>query len=143
MRYFLLKDIETLEVFVSNELDEQPTNSIEYYEHGFVNPVFNQYPNPTSLIEGDIKTNILEVPFEVYFWRVRMVLKFMDLEEPIANAIPDLEEPIKTMVNYIWQNNINILVERHSQTLLFLQSVLQLTDQQVDEIFIEANGIQI
>ena len=83
----------------------------------------------------------IEVPQEVQLWRIRTVLKLMNLEEIIATALNSLEEPIKTGALYIWEYGTT--VERNSQTVVLLQTVLQMTDEQVDEIFITSNNIAL
>ena len=79
------------------------------------------------------------VPQEVQLWRIRTVLKLMQLEIQIETALETLPEPSKTAANYIW--NYGTTVERSSQTVLLLQSVLQMTDEQVDDLFVQANNI--
>lgn len=54
MRYFLIRNLETLEVYLSEDMEEQPENSIPFFENNFQNPVFDCYPSPTSLVEGII-----------------------------------------------------------------------------------------
>lgn len=83
----------------------------------------------------------VEVPQEVQLWRVRTILKLMGLEDDIVTALNSLEEPTKTGALYIWEYGTT--VERNSQTVLLLQSVLQLTEEQVNDIFIQANNIQL
>jgi len=81
------------------------------------------------------------VPQEVQLWRIRTVLKLMSLETTIEEALNQLEEPIKTGAFYIWQ--FGTTVERYSQTVLLLQNVLQMTEEQVDTIFTEAQNINL
>jgi len=102
--------------------------------------------NGTLWIEGATQQEIDEanrakVPNEVQLWRVRTVLKLSNLETTIENAFNSLPEPTKTGALYIW--NYGTTVERFSDTVLFLQSVLQMTNEQVDEIFIQAEAIVI
>jgi hypothetical protein len=85
--------------------------------------------------------NKVECPAEVALWKVRVVLKLMQLEDVVANALENLEEPTKTAALYIW--NYGTAIDRDSQTIAFLQSVLQLTNEQVDEIFIQANALKL
>jgi hypothetical protein len=80
-------------------------------------------------------------PTEVQLWRVRTILKLMNLETTIESALDQLEEPTQTAAKNVW--NYGTTVERHSQTVLFIQSVTQMTDDQVDEIFQQAEAIQI
>lgn len=79
------------------------------------------------------------VPYEVQLWRIRTVLKLMQLETQIETALETLPEPSKTAANYIW--NYGTTVERSSQTVLLLQSALQLTDGQVDDLFVQSEAI--
>ena len=102
--------------------------------------------NGLTWIEGASEDEIVEatkpiVPTEVQLWRVRTVLRLMQLEETIATALEQLEEPTKTGAKTIWE--FGTTIERNSQTVLFLQYVLQMSDEQVDEIFIQAEAIAI
>ena len=82
-----------------------------------------------------------KTPTEVQLWRIRTILKLMNLETTIESALNQLEEPTQTAAKNVW--NYGTTVERYSQTVLFIQSVTQMTDAQVDEIFIQAEAIQI
>ena len=86
-----------------------------------------------------IDANVTECPIEVALWKIRVVLKLMQLEDVVANALNNLEEPTKTAALYIW--NYGTAVDRDSQTITYIQNVLQLTNQQVDDIFIQANSL--
>lgn len=105
-----------------------------------------KYPDLFEISEDEIpeKYQYLEmppitVPFEVQLWRIRTVLKLSQLETQIEDALNNLPEPSKTAGLYIWK--FGTTVERSSQTVLLLQSVLQLSDEQVDDLFIQANAI--
>ena len=82
-----------------------------------------------------------KTPAESQLWRVRTILNLMNLVETIESALDQLEEPTKTAAKNVW--NYGTTVERYSQTVLFIQSVTQMTDDQVDEIFQQAEAIQI
>ena len=84
---------------------------------------------------------VVIVPQEVQLWRARVVLKLLGMEQVIEIALNSLEEPTKTGALYIWQ--FGTTVERNSQTVLLLQTVLGLTDAQVDDIFIQAENIAL
>lgn len=86
-----------------------------------------------------IDVPIPEIPQEVQLWRIRTILKLSQLETPIEDFLQTLPEPSKTAANYIW--NYGTTVERGSQTIGLLQMVLQLTNEQVDDLFIQANQI--
>jgi hypothetical protein len=102
--------------------------------------------NDTEWIEGATQEEIAQAfrdatPLEVQLWRVRTILKLMNLETTIESALNQLEEPTRTAAKNVW--NYGTTVERYSQTVLFIQSVTQMTDDQVDEIFQQAEAIQI
>lgn len=104
----------------------------------------NDIPNGLSYetIEFEIDTTVyVDIPQEVQLWRVRVILKLGGLESAIETALNSLSEPTKTGALYIW--NYGTTVERSSQTVQLLQNVLGLTDAQVDDIFIQANQIQL
>ena len=116
------------------------------------NELYNGYvsylQNDGELFETDYLTDadlVIErnenLPQEVQLWRVRVILKLGGLEAAIETALNSLSEPTKTGALYIW--NYGTTVERSSQTVQLLQNVLGLTDAQVDDIFIQANQIQL
>ena len=110
----------------------------------FVVPYFNQ--ETREFYEGATPEEIEQAfkdatPSEVQLWRVRTILKLMNLETTIESALDQLEEPTQTAAKNVW--NYGTTVERYSQTVLFIQSVTQMTDDQVDEIFQQAEAIQI
>ena len=89
---------------------------------------------------SDDETDVF-VPHEVALWKIRVILKVMGLEQSIINSFELLEEPNKTGAKYIYEYGTSI--ERNSPTVLFLQQVLQMTEEQVDNIFINANNITL
>jgi hypothetical protein len=80
-------------------------------------------------------------PNEVQLWRLRTILKLMNLETSIESALNQLEEPTQTAAKNVW--NYGTTVARYSQTVIFIQSVLQMTDDQLDQIFQQAEAIVI
>ena len=78
-------------------------------------------------------------PNEVALWKLRFILKQMNIEDSISEKLNELPEPQKTAANYIW--NYGNAIDRHSPTIMYLQSVLGLTDTQVNNIFIQSNSI--
>ena len=82
-----------------------------------------------------------KTPAEVQLWRLRTILNLMNLIATIESALDQLDEPNKTAAKNVW--NYGTTVERYSQTVLFIQSVTQMTDKQVNEIFIQAEAIII
>ena len=82
-----------------------------------------------------------KTPAESQLWRIRTILKLMNLETTIESALDQLDEPTQTAAKNVW--NYGTTIERYSQTVLFIQEVTQMTDDQVDEIFQQAEAIQI
>jgi hypothetical protein len=102
--------------------------------------------NGTLWIEGATQQEIEQAfkdatPTESQLWRVRTILNLMNLVATIESALDQLPEPNQTAAKNVW--NYGTTVERYSQTVLFIQSVTQMTDEQVDEIFQQAEAIQI
>ena len=128
----------------SNECLETQTLIDELLQVVMVKPFFNF--TTREFYEGATQEEIDQAfkdatPNEVQLWRVRTILKLMNLETTIENALNQLEEPTQTAAKNVW--NYGTTVERYSQTVLFIQSVTQMTDDQVDEIFQQAEAIQI
>jgi hypothetical protein len=116
----------------------------EVLTDSFISPFFNKVSR--TFYEGATAQEIAElkkesVPQEVQLWRIRTILKSMRYEESIQTALNNLEEPTKTAALCIW--NYGTSVERNSQTVAMLKTALQLTDEQVDDMFIEANNIKL
>ncbi len=124
------------------ELQENEIAIDELLTENFVVPYFNQ--ETREFYEGATEEEITEankpiVPFEVALWKIRAVLKLMNLETTIESALNELDEPTKTGALYIWQFGTSI--DRSSPTIAFIQAILEMTDEQVDNIFIQANEI--
>ena len=116
----------------------------ELLEVPMVKPYFDF--NTRTFFEGATQQEIDQAfkdktPTEVQLWRLRTILKLMNLIATIESALDQLEEPTQTAAKNVW--NYGTTVERYSQTVLFIQSVTQMTDDQVDEIFQQAEAIQI
>lgn len=131
-------------VTYSNECLITETLIDELLQVEMVKPFFNF--ETREFYEGATQEEIEQAfkdktPSEVQLWRVRTILKLMNLETTIESALDQLEEPTKTAAKNVW--NYGTTVERYSQTVLFIQSVTQMTDDQVDEIFQQAEAIQI
>jgi len=81
------------------------------------------------------------VPREVPTWRLRAVLAIQNLEQSVNDALDALPQPNQTVAKRAWDYGSDTL--RDSQTVVFIQSVLSLTDEQVDDIFIAAQNLVI
>jgi hypothetical protein len=131
-------------VTYSNECLETETLIDELLTENLVSPFFNF--DTRTFYEGATPEEIEQAfkdktPTEVQLWRLRTILKLMNLIATIESALNQLEEPTQTAAKNVW--NYGTTVERYSQTVLFIQSVTQMTDDQVDLIFQQAEAIVI
>jgi hypothetical protein len=131
-------------VTYSNECLETEILIDELLQVEMVKPYFNF--DTREFYEGATPAEIDQAfkdktPAESQLWRVRTILKLMNLIPTIESALEQLDEPTKTAAKNVW--NYGTTIERYSQTVLFIQSVTQMTDDQVDEIFQQAEAIQI
>jgi hypothetical protein len=131
-------------VTYSNECLETEVLIDELLQVVMVKPYFNF--ETQEFYEGATQEEIDQAfrdktPTESQLWRVRTILNLMNLISTIESALDQLDEPNKTAAKNVW--NYGTTVERYSQTVLFIQSVTQMTDDQVDEIFQQSEAIQI
>jgi hypothetical protein len=131
-------------VTYSNECLITETLIDELLQVPMVKPYFNF--DTREFYEGATQEEIEQAfkdktPSEVQLWRVRTILNLMNLIPTIESALDQLDEPTKTAAKNVW--NYGTTIERYSQTVLFIQSVTQMTDDQVDEIFQQAEAIVI
>jgi len=131
-------------VTYGNECLETEVLIDELLQVSMVKPYFNF--DTREFYEGATQEEIDQAfkdktPAESQLWRVRTILNLMNLISTIESALDQLEEPTKTAAKNVW--NYGTTIERYSQTVLFIQSVTQMTDDQVDEIFQQAEAIVI
>jgi hypothetical protein len=131
-------------VTLNNECLETETLIDELLQVEMVKPYFNF--DTREFYDGATPEEIEQAfkdktPAESQLWRVRTILKLMNLIPTIESALNQLDEPTQTAAKNVW--NYGTTIERYSQTVLFIQSVTQMTDDQVDEIFQQAEAIQI
>ena len=131
IHYYVDGVVETIEAYYGNIKD------------GFIlNDNLPITSNLDGITEEENEYNIKVLNLkETQLWRLRTILKLMNLETTIEDALNQLDEPNQTAAKNVW--NYGTTVDRYSQTVLFIQSVLQMTDKQVNEIFIQAEAIQI
>jgi hypothetical protein len=143
-RYFILRNTETLEV-IGAPFETQPSNSLPYEINNFLKPCFDVYPNPTTVIEGATPEEIEEankpiVPEVITRRQFKIALAVLGKnEQDILNGINQLPEPNKTiaMISYTEAGTF----ERNNPELIFVaKTFLQMTDEQIDEVFIIGNN---
>jgi hypothetical protein len=104
----------------------------------------NAYQALWHLFEGktpyDLKT-WQETPFVVQTWRIRAILSTKGLETKVTQQIEKLPEPNRTIGLRAWEYSSHISMD--SNIVEYLKVVLELTDEEVFEIFTQANNIVI
>jgi hypothetical protein len=137
----------------------------EYTTNSYFNPIMDVYNNwviskeeidqctnenfiwVKQLPLSEYKPKLNTPPTSVALWQLRAQLAIMNLEDDVTNAINALssstqeEAEFKIKAKYAWDYSNNI--ERNSPTVTMIQGVLGLTDNEVDDIFIEAYKINI
>lgn len=91
-----------------------------------------------------VSTEEIDVPVpdrELPLWKLKAILKTMNLYESIEMAISSIQEPIKTMAQMSWE--YGAVINQRSPTVSLIQSVINLTDEEVDDIFNQAENINI
>ncbi len=78
---------------------------------------------------------------EVASWKVRAILKTMGLIETIETAINSLEEPTKSIAQIAWEYSSTI--NQFSPTVKLIQQSCYLTNEQIQQIFDDAEKINI
>ena len=111
-------------------------------------PILEHFVKPKFVngewIEGATNEEIDAVriiPEQVPVWCIKVILHEMGLLATVEAALNQLEEPSKTRANYIW--NFGNFILRDSLTVAFIGQVLQKNKQEIDEIFINANNIEL
>ena len=80
------------------------------------------------------------VPEQVTLWQLRAVLAIMGLEDTVTSVIQGMADgPEKKAAWRAWEYANNI--KRYSPTVEGIKAILQLTDEQLDQIFIQADLI--
>lgn len=127
---------------IENEIGIEATpEAVTFMTTAVVPMVVGGKLTETATIEQIAEAQKESVPNEVALWKLRFVLSQMQLEQSVTEAINLLEEPQRTAATYIW--NFGTAVDRYSNTVMFIKIALGLTEQEVDDIFIQANSIQL
>jgi hypothetical protein len=139
-RYFILGNHDTLEVCLSLPMETQPENSLPFEVVNFHKPVFDQYPNPTCLIEGATEEEIKEyerslIPQEITRRQFKIALAVLGKnEENILNGIDQLPEPQKTIARISYMEAGTF--ERNNPELIAVATnFLNMSEDDIDEVF--------
>jgi hypothetical protein len=81
------------------------------------------------------------VPREIANWRAKAILATMGLLPTVEAAIASLPEPDRTVAGLAWAGDAKLA--RRGKTVLGLAAALGLTEAQVDEMFIQAEALEV
>jgi hypothetical protein len=82
-----------------------------------------------------------EVPQDVALWQIMATLNILGLEQTVLGALALLTEPTKSVVDRFMKHGT--IVERNSATIAMIQHVIQFTDTQMDNLFIQSKNIEL
>lgn len=126
------------------EEGQEPENAIFIENYDFVKGKLN--PDTMEVYESATDDEVAlfkkgYVPSEVPLWSMRILLKKMQLFDSIIEAINQMDEPLKSMaLDYLEYGNY---IERNSNTVILIQQILQMSDVQVDNLFIDASNLKL
>jgi hypothetical protein len=139
-RYFILGNHDTLEVCLSLPMETQPENSLPFEVVNFHKPVFDQYPNPTCLVEGATEEEIKEyerslIPQEITRRQFKIALAVLGKnEQDILNGIDQLPEPQRTIARISYMEAGTF--ERYNPELITVATMfLNMDEEDIDEVF--------
>ena len=134
MKYFITKNGKIINE--NNKVIPMDENNAQWQDY------YNYLKSNGEVVEVDFEIDVeLEVPNEVPLWCIKAILHEMGLLEIVEGALTQLEEPLKSRANYIW--NYGNIIKRDSLTVAFIGQALQKSDTEIDEIFINANNIEL
>jgi len=140
MRYFQLLNPDNLEVFISADLETQPENSLPFESNSFIKSCFDQYPNPTCLVEGATEEEIKEyerslIPQEITRRQFKIALAVLGKnEQDILNGIDQLPEPNRTIARISYMEAGTF--ERYNPELITVATMyLNMGEDDIDEVF--------
>lgn len=96
--------------------------------------------SPNMILENEYQYEH-ESNSEVMLWKLKAVLNSMGLLAQVEAALNSLPEPTKTNALLAWEYSPT--VSSSSATTKFIQGVLSLTDEQVEQIFNNAAIIEV
>ena len=95
-----------------------------------------------AVIDGtELPVAPARIPREIELWQAKAILTLMGLLPAVEALLPTLEDPRRTVVMSAWDNNARLA--RHGLTVTALAPALQLTDAQLDAMFIAAAALVV
>ena len=102
-------------------------------------------PNDPEDPQGEGALQVVDVqvriPERIQLWQFRVIMKLNNLWEPALQAAENLDEPNRTVVLEHMERGQHVY--RNSPTLKQFQQALNITDEQADQMFIEASNLKL
>lgn len=96
--------------------------------------------SPEMILENEYQYEY-DFKAEVMMWKLKAVLGSMGLLPQVESSLNELPEPTKTNALLVWEYSPT--VSSNSAVTKFVQGVLSLTDEQVEQIFTVAETISL
>ena len=97
--------------------------------------------DPQGIGELQVVDIPLSIPERIQLWQFRAIMKLNNLWEPALQAAENLDEPNRTVVLEHMERGQHVY--RNSPTLKQFQQALNITDEQADQMFIEASNLKL
>lgn len=94
-----------------------------------------------AAVENFTATAVNFIPPVIQNWRAKAVLSLNGLLISVQEAIDALPEPQKTIVKTAWEGNADL--SRNGETVTAIAAACNLSDEQLDDLFIEAAKLRI
>lgn len=148
MKYFKIKDNKTGELYIVNS-DTELSYAVLVTESNscFVKPIANDVNNFTEVVEGATPQEIENTTKEVVPERVTAIQFLSALalagitESQVNSVIESLPEPNKTIASIAFKRAT--VFERANSFISLIALSFDMTETDVDTIFINANKIEI
>lgn len=114
-----------------------------YFENSNIEELVNEEGKPYFQYDVELHSwpTPPVVPEEVYAWRLRLSTQIAGLKTAIDSLLEQLPQPEQTVAKEAW--NAGVTIRRDSPLVAQLAGALGLLSEQVDELFIQANAIEI
>lgn len=105
----------------------------------YYTPEFNELGKPTG--RGSLSAPPQQVPLSIANWRAKAVIELTGLTAQVEQALAAMTGPEGVVARSAWNGNADFA--RNGATVTTLATTLGLSDQQVDQMFIQASQLTV
>ena len=114
----------------------------EFLDESAANDYAKEVGGTVQMVQEEIiEPEPIREPWEVAMFRIRLVLDELGLIPTIEAAIESLPEAMQRKARISWE--YGNVIDRYSPIVGMIQQVCQLSDEQADEIFRTAEGLEL